>query len=205
MFTGKAIAGHTDDNWSLLIEDCLGHEVYDGNEDSDDEFFYSKVADNGEVKRSKYHMRLKWLKDRFNGNLAHDTPQEIVDRHTRAYCMDLFGSVMFPDANSSSVPIMYLQFLENLGHLEEDYNWGGAVLACLYRELSRACRKKTVSINGPLLLLQMWCWTRFPMGRPRGRHDLPFGGENQLERLAFGARWTIPHQWDGNPIRGTFI
>ena len=43
----------------------------------------------------------------------------------------------------------------------------------------------------------MWSWTRFPIGRPRPKNDLPFGGEEILERLASGAKWTIPHEWDG--------
>jgi hypothetical protein len=206
MFTGVPISGCTDDNWSQLIEDCLGHEVYDGYEDENDEFFVTRVDNRleSQVVKSKYHMRLKWLRDHFAEGLTPATGQQTVDRYTRAFCMDLFGSVMFPDACTGGVPIMYLQFLEDLGPRQVDYNWGGAVLACLYRELSRACRGKTASINGPLLLLQMWYWTRFPLGRPRPKNDLPFGGEAGLERLAFGAKWTIPHVWEGNPLRGTF-
>jgi hypothetical protein len=118
--------------------------------------------------------------------------------------MDLFGSIMFPDSFASGVPIMYLQFLENLGPRSVNYNWGGAVLACLYRELSRACRKSAVSINGPILLLQMWSWTRFPIGRPRPKNNLPFGQGDPNERMAFGAKWVQPHEWEGNPLRGTF-
>ena len=43
MSTGKAITGRTDDHYSQLILDCLGHEVYDGYEwDEDNEFYYKK-------------------------------------------------------------------------------------------------------------------------------------------------------------------
>ena len=209
MFTGKAICGYTDDEYSQLILDCLGHEVYDGYEWGDNDFYHRKVDNRGEpnekVSISKNYMRLTWLKFFFNQmNLALVDDQDIINRHTRAYAMNLFGSIMFPDSNSSSVSLMYLPFLEDLGPRGEDhYNWGGAVLACLYRELSRACRYKAGSINGPLLLLQMWSWTRFAIGRPVP-HDVPFGGEIIDERLAYGATWTIPHQWEGNPPKGTF-
>ena len=130
--------------------------------------------------------------------------QDIINRHTRAYAMELFGTIMFPDSNQSSVRLMYLQFLEDLGPRGVNhYNWGGAVLACLYRELSRACRFKTISINGPLLLLQMWSWTRFPIGRPKP-HDIPFNGEPMDERQVYGVKWTIPHLWKSSPRKGTF-
>ena len=77
--------------------------------------------------------------------------------------MDLFGSIMFPDKTGDVVPAMYLQFLYNLDKPQK-YDWGSAVLAVLYRQLSEACLSKTDSIAGPLLLLQMWSWTRLPVG-----------------------------------------
>ena len=86
--------------------------MYDGYEDSDDDFFYQKVENKGlpneKISKSRYHMRLKLLKDNYAGGLTPGTNRQTVNRYTRTYCMDLFGSVMFPNANSSSVPIMYL-------------------------------------------------------------------------------------------------
>jgi hypothetical protein len=32
-------------------------------------------------------------------------------KYTRAFCLDLFGSVIFPNNNADSVPTMYLTFL----------------------------------------------------------------------------------------------
>ncbi|XP_078165509.1 serine/threonine-protein phosphatase 7 long form homolog [Carex rostrata] len=116
--------------------------------------------------------------------------------------MDLFGSVMFPDKTMDSVPCMYLQFLR---HLDEpwEYNWGSAVLAYLYRELSSACMTTTNSISGPLLLLQMWSWTRFPIGRPKpAAPHLPLGGVDPSERHAFGVKWTTRHIWTDNTHLG---
>lgn len=41
-------------------------------------------------------------------------------------------------------------------------------LAYLYRQLDDACRRSKTdsSIGGPLLLLSVWSWDRFPVGRP---------------------------------------
>lgn len=79
--------------------------------------------------------------------------------------MDLFGSRMFADSSADAVPAMYLQFIEDLTH-EKKYNWGGAVLACLYHNLSRAAHQGIETMGGGLLLLLMWSWTRFSIGIP---------------------------------------
>ncbi|XP_078170300.1 serine/threonine-protein phosphatase 7 long form homolog isoform X2 [Carex rostrata] len=133
--TGKAISGYTDDNWSQLIEDCLGHEVYDGNEWDENDFYYKKVENSGQPNEKisilQNYMRLVWLRTNFaNTELDGVIDRDIINRNTRAYAMELFGTIMFPDANSSFVRLMYLQFLKDLGPKGENYyNWGGAVLA----------------------------------------------------------------------------
>ena len=43
----NTISGTTDDSWSQLILDCLGHEVYDGYEWDDNDFYYKKVENSG--------------------------------------------------------------------------------------------------------------------------------------------------------------
>jgi Plant mobile domain len=78
-------------------------------------------------------------------------------RYKRAFCLDLFGSVMFPNKSADSVSAMYLTFLD-------DYDRGRAVLFCLYFNLSRSCLEPGDCIARPLLLLQMWLWIRFPIG-----------------------------------------
>jgi Plant mobile domain len=52
--------------------------------------------------------------------------------------LDLCGTTMFVDSSGDSVPIMFLQQLELLDK-QSRWNWGGAVLACLYRGLCHAC------------------------------------------------------------------
>jgi hypothetical protein len=77
-------------------------------------------------------------------------------RYTRAFCLDLFGSVMFPNNSADSVPAMYLTFLDNMLDVPEDgYEWGQAILSCLYFNLSRSCLESADCIAGPLFLFQM--------------------------------------------------
>ncbi|KAF3341139.1 Serine/threonine-protein [Carex littledalei] len=67
---------------------------------------------------------------------------EQVHQYTRAYILDLFGTLLFADSSGDSVPVMYLQFLGNLDEPVQ-YNWGGAVLALLYRNLCVAVERRT--------------------------------------------------------------
>jgi Plant mobile domain len=89
-------------------------------------------------------------------------------RYTQAFCLNLFGSVMFPNNNTDSVPTIYLTFFDDmLNILEDRYDWGQAILSCLYFNLSQSCLEPTDCIAGPLLSFQIWSWTWFPIGRPR--------------------------------------
>jgi hypothetical protein len=48
---------------------------------------------------------------------------------------------MFPNNSADSMPAAYLTFLDDLLNvLEEGYNWGQAVLSCLYFNLCRSYR-----------------------------------------------------------------
>ena len=61
----------------------MGHEVYDGYENSEDDFFYQNVENKGlpneKISKPKYHMRLKWLKDNFGGELTQGSDQQTID------------------------------------------------------------------------------------------------------------------------------
>jgi len=154
---------------------------------------------------SAYAIRLRWLRAKFSQPLEVGHNEETVAQYTRGFCMDLFGSVMFPDSSADGVPLMYLQFITDL-KTPREYNWGGAVLAHLYRELSRACLVGVDTIAGPMLLLQIWAWTRFTIGRPIPRQEPPpFGGADEDTRNAFGVKWTTFHLWTDNPHLGKKI
>ena len=101
-----------------------------------------KTGPNEEVVHttSGYSIELKELRNRFHV-MPHEQPgeptEEQVQQYTRAYILDLFGTMLYVDSSGDSVLAMYLQFLENLNSPTQ-YNWGGAVLAVLYRNLCNA-------------------------------------------------------------------
>ncbi|MFQ6629385.1 hypothetical protein Gotur_006991 [Gossypium turneri] len=66
--------------------------------------------------------------------------------------MHLIVGVLMPDANDSTIHLMYLPLLSNL-HNTCSYNWGSAVLAMLYRELCQTTDPSAIDIGGCLKLL----------------------------------------------------
>lgn len=134
--------------------------------------------------------------------------------------MDLFGTVMFPDASGDGIPMMYLRLLRDFDN-PPAYNWGGAVLAMLYRSLCTACQVsyyvvcyliissisqmkirlitseiqvKAKQVYGPVLLLQHWSWSRLPVGRPMPNKPEPVWGQPQDDQ----ERWPVyGHRWHG--------
>ncbi|KAJ3700206.1 hypothetical protein LUZ61_003911 [Rhynchospora tenuis] len=128
------------------------------------------------------------------------------DRYARAYAMEMIGCVMVPDTSGSAVPACYLPFLQDVNS-PRNINWGAAVLAVLFRTLDTACMKWDHSkgeqnISGPMLLLQMWSWTRLPVCRPRVNFDSDmFGYPSRLLAVPFGRKWTDPRIWTNSPNR----
>ena len=122
-------------------------------------------------KKEKKERRTPWFRKMSDG--PDEATQHQVYQYMRAYILDLFGSLLFTDSSGDSVPAMYLQFLRDLD-APVQYNWGGAVLALLYRNLcrvvTRAARMPT-TIWGPMVLLQHWAWSRLPCGSPRALNN----------------------------------
>ena len=120
------------------------------------------------------------------------------DRYARAFMLDLFSSVMFPD-HSGYIQTMWVQFLHNV-RKPKRYAWGAAVLAYLYRALCAASELKAKEICGPLVFLQMWLWTRFPIGRPK-----PNRFTNGLEGRPLGAMWIGRRIYHDDPHRSVSL
>ncbi|KAJ1701236.1 hypothetical protein LUZ63_001015 [Rhynchospora breviuscula] len=145
-----------------------------------------------------FHMRMGWLREPWVppttrdrefvvAELPEDANEEQVLYFARSYMMDLFGSVMFPD-HSGRLYSMFVQIIYS--ERPRIYSWASAVLAFLYRGLCRASGSSR-EIAAPLILLQMWSWTRFPVGRPI-RHDF---GAVGLGGAPYGLFWLIPHDF----------
>ena len=101
------------------------------------------------------------------GNCSNDANEETVTYYYRAWIMHLFGCVLFPDMTGDTVSWMYLPCLTDWDTVG-GYSWASGVLAFLYRHLCEACRPTSQSsfIGGCVYLLQLWMWSRLPVGRP---------------------------------------
>ena len=98
-------------------------------------------------------VKLSWLKEFFS-HCSEDAPTEEVERCTRAYLLYLVGSTIFSTTTGNKVPVMYLPLFANFEEAEE-FAWGAAALAFLYRALGNACVKSQSTICGCLTLLQV--------------------------------------------------
>jgi Plant mobile domain len=113
--------------------------------------------------------------------------------------MDLFGGLLFGDSTWTEVPAMYMQFLMDLEH-PQWYNWGAAVLALLYRNLSIVVRTSSKMITRPVILLQMWGWTWFNVSRPKPIEPFTTWGEPDLDSCQpYGRYWTGRHTFIHSP------
>ncbi|XP_073107638.1 serine/threonine-protein phosphatase 7 long form homolog isoform X2 [Elaeis guineensis] len=143
---GLPVIGSTQHNWQQVCLELLG-----------------VAPPPDKLKGSRLSM--VWLEEQFN-ELSPDADDIVIQRYARAYILQLMGGCLFADKSNNLMHIMFLPLLEDLdsaGH----YSWGSAGLAWLYRELCRASRKDTHDIAGPLILLQVWAWDRFPYIAPR--------------------------------------
>jgi hypothetical protein len=124
--------------------------------------------------------------------------EDLLHQNLAGYIMELIGTVLLPDGSGDCMPSMYCQFLQNLDQ-PVVYNWGAAVLACLYRNLCRASWANATSIAGPLGFLQKWAWTHFYMGRPEVVSDYFLGGPDPERRHAYGIVWCGSRTFNDNP------
>lgn len=193
--SGKLIVGQSDGNWSDMIERYLGIPPEDQEMKKKKR---KKEDDTFALSYSRYSITLSKLRDRFRVMPSNPTQREI-DWHSRALVLEILGSIIFTDSSGDSVPAMYLQFMDNLATRTE-YNWGGAVLAMLYRQLNNGAEKARSEIFGPLVLLQLWSWLRLPLGRPKNIIQKTDEVEEQEEEESdgypiFGAKWCSYHEF----------
>lgn len=105
--------------------------------------------------------------------MREDADEDTVSLHLEAYVLWLLGWVLFCNSQGSSCPKHLIPYARAVATapLEEmpQFSWGSAVLAATYRGLCTGCLK--VSSAEPIfvgcpLLLQLWSYERFPVGRP---------------------------------------
>jgi hypothetical protein len=149
--SGRAVIGLCrSDGWRDRVQAFLGRELHPTEEGS-----------------RTSGVLISWLREAF-GHCPEDANLETVGFFCRAWILHLFGCILFPDATSDAASWMYIHFLTNWDQAGQ-YSWGSTVLSFLYCQLCEACRRTspTSSIGGCTFLLQLWMWSRLPVGRPQ--------------------------------------
>ena len=138
--------------------------------------------------------------------MAEDAEDWRVARHLEAYLLWLFGWVLFTSSHHDSVDKHLIPFCQQIAdaplHEVPKFSWGPAVLSGTYRALCDACRRttKTGTLAGCPLLLMLWSFERFDIGRPLlssyepyelGMYHVDaFGQQDPIDAPTMGSIWT---------------
>ncbi|XP_075485074.1 serine/threonine-protein phosphatase 7 long form homolog isoform X3 [Primulina tabacum] len=130
--------------------------------------------------------------------IDNDSSDLEVVQYTRCIALMVIGGCMFPDSRGGVVSLMYLQLLLNIPRVSR-YSWGSAILSFLYRELCKSSIIGRKIICGPLLILQVWAWSRMASLSPDVHgfcHIVPAApdvNDNDYDTILpiapYGARW----------------
>ncbi|XP_020272096.1 serine/threonine-protein phosphatase 7 long form homolog [Asparagus officinalis] len=140
------------------------------------------------------YIRLKWLKESFGNPLPQDAPEVMIQQHARAYIMHMIGTLLFPDSSKHKVHLRWLPLIEDFD-MCGTLSWGSAVLAYLYREMSKVALMQNKELKGCLTLLQVWAWERLVL-KPRLCEIRELDGH-----IPLGCRWNVTKAYDETPAR----
>jgi len=124
--------------------------------------------------------------------------EDTVARFLEAYLLWLFGWTMFTSTHGNAVGKQLIHFARSIADAPLDdipqYSWASAVLAATYRGLCDACTKDEphANLTGCALLLQLWSYCRFQVGRPKVSYDpFPhtFWGDTDVDGPVAGTVW----------------
>ncbi|KAJ6805787.1 serine/threonine-protein phosphatase 7 long form-like protein [Iris pallida] len=128
----------------------------------------------GPGQKGRSDVSVSWLRSNFMFlDRTSDAPV-VVDENrivccTRAYLLAMCGSVLFPNGTGCKVSVRLLPFFENLKQ-KTPHAWGAAVLSFLYTCLTEFVKTTSNTCNtnltGCMLLLQVWSYEHFAIGRP---------------------------------------
>lgn len=147
-----------------------------------------------------------WLLQFQADHLAADAEDWRVRRHLEAYLLWLFGWVLFTSSHHDSVDKHLIPYAQQIADAPLDavpqFSWGSAVLAATYRALCDACtrRSQAGTLAGCPLLLMLWSFERFDIGRPElsSYEDYEeamyqvdaFGNRDPIDAPTMGSIWT---------------
>ncbi|KAE8779676.1 hypothetical protein D1007_47245 [Hordeum vulgare] len=144
---------------------------------------------------------LSWLVDLFSVEfMPVNANEETITIYLEAYLLWLFGSTMFSH-HSSKVQTWILPYAFSLANSPTGsipkFSWGSAVLAATYRGLSNVCTSKAKEpvLTGSPMLVQLWSYARFKVGRPRPTGDVEVYHRNEDDETdgpTLGSKWLTP-------------
>ena len=118
-----------------------------------------------------------------------------ITRSLEEYHMWLLGKTMFTDNHGNTISARYIPIAQEIAEATEaehitQRSWGSAVLAATYRGMCKGCQltSQGSGIVGCPLLLQLWSWARFPIGRPE------IGGGSWLTDEMYDSRIVLPQK-----------
>ncbi|XBI42393.1 hypothetical protein VPH35_126735 [Triticum aestivum] len=141
-----------------------------------------------------------WIVEHFS-QCPGDASEEMVQHYTRAYLCYVISRTLFADGGGRTAPWMWLKALSGW---DSKQSWGLAALAYLYRQLDEACcrRKDHASICGSLVLLSVWMWEHFSVGRPKViRYDAWDDHDNPLWKPTCAYKWDKVLEFNGDQKR----
>ena len=140
-----------------------------------------------------------WLTCMLQADYIHpDADEAAVARHLEAYLLWLFGWILFTSSHGNSVGKELVAFARQIADAPADavpqYSWASAVLAATYRGLCDACTKvdPNAVLTGCPLLLQLWAYERFSIGRPivdTSTYGAGFYGQMLEDGPTMGTLW----------------
>ena len=125
-----------------------------------------------------------------------------ITRSLEAYIIWLLGKVMFTENHVTTISARYIPIALEIASAERpdqitQRSWGSAILAATYRGMCNGCHLTgtRAAILGCPLLLQLWSWERFSIGRPdvRLQESWPMGELFDIDGIdmpTFGVSWT---------------
>ncbi|XP_011625493.1 protein MAIN-LIKE 2 [Amborella trichopoda] len=106
-------------------------------------------------------IRLTWLRNRFR-QIPQNYNRTTLLRYTGAYLFYLVRCTIFADFTDGTVPIIYLQFFEDI-NVAGQYAWSAATLSFLFRALSKVVHDDHQHLSTPAIILLYWVYEHFKL------------------------------------------
>ncbi|CAM0906384.1 unnamed protein product [Alopecurus aequalis] len=129
-----------------------------------------------------------------------DADDDVIQQYARVYVWYVITRTLFAGSSGSNAPWMWLKALTIW---DSSWSWGSVALAYLYHQLDDACRRRLgdAGIAGPLFILSVWMWERFPVGRPVvAPTPKPWDDHGHpLRKPTWAYKWDVVSAFSGEP------